>query len=51
MLKQIVIGIVVLLLSGMAHAEVKRVDVPIGDAPSQGPANAPVTITEFIDFQ
>jgi protein-disulfide isomerase len=36
---------------GIAHAEQPRVDVPIGDSPSLGPANAPVTIVEFIDFQ
>lgn len=28
-----------------------RYDVPIGDSPSLGPANAPITIIEFIDFQ
>jgi hypothetical protein len=26
-------------------------DIPIGGSPSLGPANAPVTIFEFIDFQ
>ena len=35
----------------MAQAEEKRTDVPIGDSPSMGPADAPVTIIEFIDFQ
>jgi hypothetical protein len=28
-----------------------RHDVPLGDCPSQGPENAPVTIIEFIDYQ
>jgi hypothetical protein len=28
-----------------------RHDVPIGDCPSLGPENAPVTIIEFIDYQ
>ena len=32
-------------------AEVKRYDVPIGDSPSMGPVNAPVTIIEFLDYQ
>ena len=32
-------------------AEVKRYDVPIGDSPSIGPVNAPVTIIEFLDYQ
>ena len=26
-------------------------EIPMGDSPSFGPANAPVTIIEFIDFQ
>jgi len=26
-------------------------DVPVGDAPTKGPANAPVTIVEYSDFQ
>ena len=40
-----------LLLSVQAGAADKRVTVPIGDSPSMGPENAPVTIIEFIDFQ
>jgi hypothetical protein len=28
-----------------------RYDVPAGDSPSIGPANAPVTIVEFLDYQ
>jgi ABC-type glycerol-3-phosphate transport system substrate-binding protein len=43
--------IVLLLLLGLAHAGEKRIEVPIGDSPSLGPADAPVTIIEFIDFQ
>lgn len=34
-----------------ASAAVQRIEVPIGNSPSFGPANAPVTIIEFIDFQ
>ena len=41
----------VLLFSTMAYSADKRVAVPIGDSPSMGPENAPVTIVEFIDFQ
>jgi hypothetical protein len=51
MVKKILICVFALLLSGMVYAAEKRVDVPIGDSPSQGPADAPVTIIEFIDFQ
>ena len=29
----------------------KRATIPLGDSPSMGPENAPVTIIEFIDFQ
>ncbi len=29
----------------------ERIEVPLGDAPVRGPADAPVTIVEFIDFQ
>lgn len=51
MLKRIFICVFALLLIGVAHAEQKRFEVPIGDSPSQGPADAAVTIIEFIDFQ
>ena len=51
MLKKILSYIfVLLLLAGTALAE-ERTEVPIGDSPSMGPTNAPVTIIEFIDFQ
>ncbi|MGW8323521.1 MAG: hypothetical protein ACWGSD_18405 [Thermodesulfobacteriota bacterium] len=32
-------------------ADEKRYDVPLGDSPVLGPADAPVTIIEFLDFQ
>jgi protein-disulfide isomerase len=34
----------------VAQAE-NRVQVPLGDSPTLGPADAPVTMIEFIDFQ
>jgi|tagenome__1003787_1003787.scaffolds.fasta_scaffold20929341_3 protein-disulfide isomerase len=34
-----------------APAPAEKVDIAIGDAPVKGPANAPVTIVEFSDFQ
>jgi hypothetical protein len=40
-----------LLFSTLSFSADKRVAVPIGDSPSMGPENAPVTIVEFIDFQ
>lgn len=51
MMKRILICAFVLLFFGVAHAEEKRFEVPIGDSPSFGPADAPVTMIEFIDFQ
>jgi hypothetical protein len=50
-LKKLLICILTLLLFGMAQAEEKRTEVPVGDSPSIGPADAPLTIIEFIDFQ
>jgi hypothetical protein len=50
-LKNFLICIFTLLLFGMAQAQEKKTEVPIGDSPSMGPADAPVTIIEFIDFQ
>ena len=34
-----------------AGAAEPRVEVPLGDSPVRGPAAAPVTMVEFIDFQ
>jgi len=51
MIKRILCCVFGLLLAGMAQAEEPRVQVPIGDSPSLGLENAPVTIIEFIDFQ
>lgn len=40
-----------LLLTAPAIAAKKLYDVPIGDSPQRGPADAKVTIVEFIDYQ
>ena len=40
-----------LIVSAPAFAAQKRYEVPIGDSPQRGPANAPVTIVEFLDYQ
>jgi len=40
-----------LLATVPARAADVRYAVPAGDSPSIGPANAPVTIVEFLDYQ
>jgi hypothetical protein len=40
-----------LLFTVSALAEEKRYPVPLGDSPTLGPLDAPVTIVEFLDFQ
>jgi hypothetical protein len=51
MLRKLLSCIIVLLLFGTAFAEEKRTEIPIGDSPSLGPVDAPVTMVEFLDFQ
>jgi len=40
-----------LLLSSLGHAAEQRYSIPIGNSPYLGPADAPITIIEFLDFQ
>lgn len=47
----IVLFIAVIAVSTGVNADEKRYSVPILDSPSIGPANAPVTIIEFLDYQ
>lgn len=51
MMTRLLSCIFVLLFMTAVQAEQKRTDVAIGDSPVLGPADAPVTIIEFIDFQ
>ena len=51
MMKKLLMCIFILLMCGIAQAEEKRIEVPIGDSPFMGAADAPITIIEFIDFQ
>jgi hypothetical protein len=51
MLKYLLSCIFIFLLCGTAPAEEKKVEVPVGNSPSQGPVDAPITLIEFIDFQ
>lgn len=50
-MKKIVLLFALLFWASLAGAQEKRFDVPIGDSPSLGPADAPVIIIEFLDFQ
>lgn len=51
MVRLLIILLLSLLATPAAAAEKPLVNVPLGDAPVRGPANAAVTIVEFIDFQ
>lgn len=48
-------GALALLAAGPAHGEeagaARRVEIPLANSPTRGPADAPVTIVEFLDFQ
>ena len=50
--RRLALWIVLALLAAIpAGAAELRYAVPAGDSPSIGPANAPVTIVEFVDYQ
>jgi protein-disulfide isomerase len=46
-----ILVMVIFLLAVSTSAEEKRYPVPLGDSPTIGPLDAPVTIVEFLDFQ
>ena len=50
-MKRFAFMLLLLLLPLSAASEEKRTSVSVGDSPALGPANAPVTIIEFLDFQ
>jgi len=50
-MKKLICIMILSLIAVPAFAGEKRFSVPIGDSPSIGPANALVTIIEFLDFQ
>jgi protein-disulfide isomerase len=50
--RRLALWIALTLISSVpAGAAEIRYAVPAGDSPSVGPANAPVTIVEFLDYQ
>ena len=46
-----ILFVFLVFVSSLAFAAERRFDIPVGDSPSQGPADAPVTVVEFLDFQ
>lgn len=51
-MKTALIACLTLLLSvSLALAGEPRVQIPVGNSPSLGPEDAPVTVVEFLDFQ
>jgi protein-disulfide isomerase len=50
--KQLLLSLlIVLALGSLASAEGERFSIPLEGSPVIGPATAPVTIVEFIDYQ
>ncbi len=50
-MKKTILVILFLALAAGSGAEEKRFTVPLNNSPMLGPADAPVTIIEFLDFQ
>jgi hypothetical protein len=49
--KEALTVLVLFLVASVSFAQDRRFTVPIEGSPSLGPANAPITIVEFLDFQ
>jgi hypothetical protein len=47
----LILTILFLFISTISQAAEKRYNIPVGDSPSWGPADAPVTVIEFLDYQ
>ena len=45
------LGAALLLLVVQGAHAAQRLDVAIGDSPTLGPADAPITMVEFVDYQ
>ena len=51
MTRLLIILLLGLLATSATAADKPLLEIPLGDAPVRGPADAPVTMVEFIDFQ
>lgn len=49
--KGCLLALLVLLVWASSVCGSERITVPLTDAPTRGPATAPVTLVEFLDFQ
>lgn len=47
----LVLFIIVSFNSSLGYSAEKRYSIPIDNCPILGPADAPITIIEFLDFQ
>lgn len=47
----VLIALLALPAAGGQATEEKRYQIPLESSPSSGPADAPVTVFEFLDFQ
>jgi hypothetical protein len=50
-MKGLFISLILFFAASVSFAQDKQYNVPVGDSPVLGPAEAPVTIIEFLDFQ
>ena len=50
-MQKLLIFLSLLFAASLSFAQDKRYEVPVGDSPGYGQANAPVTMIEFIDYQ
>jgi len=45
------VAVALLALAAVAAGAAERLAVAVGDSPILGPADAPITVVEFVDYQ